>query len=430
MLKVLIVAFHCEPGKGSEAGVGWSVARRMAEQHEVWVLTQSRYRSAIERELGTSPVPGLRLEYFDLPGRDWLHRDGTGVRLGLHLYYYLWQWFGALPARRLHRDIGFDLVHHVTVVKYCMPSCLAFVDAPFLWGPVGGGESGPRSFWRDLSLGGMVYEALRELIRWTGEHDPLVRLTARRADLSLATTPETAMRLRAIGAPHVQVFSEIGVTEGDLHRLGSLDWRSTGPLRFISMGNLIAWKGFHLGLRSFAGAGLNDAEYWIVGDGPERSRLERLCADLHLEDRVRFWGRLPRDAAMEKLAHCDVLVHPGLHDSAGWVVLEAMGAARPVLCLDLGGPGVRVADGAGLRIPAVNPPQAVREMAEAMRRLAGDPELRKRMGAAGRAEVWSQFRRTDRLNDFYRMLASPDPGPGAAAGRPCADRPAAGSASG
>ena len=65
-----------------------------------------------------------------------------------------------------------------------------------------------------------------------------------------------------------------------------------------------------------------------------------------------------------------MLVHPSLHDSGGWVCLEAMAAGKPVICLDLGGPGEQVTRETGFKIPALDPDQAVKDMARAMAVLA------------------------------------------------------------
>ena len=57
-LKVLAFAYACEPNKGSEPGVGWNLARNIAKYHDVWVLTRSNNRTAIEQELAKAPVEG------------------------------------------------------------------------------------------------------------------------------------------------------------------------------------------------------------------------------------------------------------------------------------------------------------------------------------------------------------------------------------
>jgi glycosyltransferase involved in cell wall biosynthesis len=155
-------------------------------------------------------------------------------------------------------------------------------------------------------------------------------------------------------------------------------------------------------LRAFAAAGLPDAEFWILGDGPERGPLEDLAAELGIAHQVKFWGSLDRQAALAKLGECHVLVHPSLHDSGGWVCLEAMAAGRPVVCLDLGGPAVQVNAECGFVIAADTPEQAIHDLAAAMRELAGDREMCRRMGQAGQRHVKDDFNWADRAEAAVR----------------------------
>jgi glycosyltransferase involved in cell wall biosynthesis len=146
------------------------------------------------------------------------------------------------------------------------------------------------------------------------------------------------------------------------------------------------------------------SEYWLVGDGPERKNLERLAGELGVADKVRFWGALSRAEALKKLAECDVLVHPSLHDSGGWVCVEAMAAGRPVICLDLGGPALQVTRETGFKIPARTPEQAVAEMAEAMLKLATDETLRRRMSEAARRRVREEYNWSSKAAMLQRVL--------------------------
>lgn len=401
-LKVLISAYACEPGRGSEPGVGWNVARSLAAHHDVWVITRANNRPAIEAALATDPVPGLRFVYYDLPR--WARFWKRGLR-GLQLYYYLWQ-VGLYPvAKQLHREVGFDVAQHVTFVKYWAPSLPALLGVPFVWGPVGGGESAPSAFHTDFSARGRLYERLRDAARGLGERDPLVRLTARRSHTALATTPQTAERLYHLKAPRVIVRGESGLNEDELAMLGSLPAPEVASVRFVSIGRLLHWKGFHLGVRAFAEAGLSEAEYWIIGDGPERARLEVLAKELGVADQVRLFGRLPRHETLRRLGESHALVHPSLHDSGGWVCIEAMAARRPVLCLDLGGPSVQVTADTGFKVPPHTPGQVVEDLAGAMRRLHTDPTLGRRMGEAGRARVCTHFSWTQKAVALSRLYA-------------------------
>lgn len=386
-LKVLLSAYACEPHRGSEPAVGWHTAVAVAQHHDAWVVTREANRPEIEKELAVHPVPGLRFVYYDLPR--WARFWKRGQR-GVRAYYGLWQRGIAPVVRRLHAEVRFDVTHHVTFVKYWSPSPLASLPVPFIWGPVGGADSVPRPFWRALGLHGGAYEATRSVGRWLMERTPAVRSTARKSAIALATTAATVDRVRRLGAKDAHLCSQVGLPAEELASLGSLTEPPESPLRFISLGNLLALKGYHIGLRAFAKASMPNAEYWLVGGGPERARLEALSSQLGIENRVRFWGTLPRSDALTKLGECHVLVHPSLHDSGGWVCLEAMAASRPVICLDLAGPALLVTPDCGIKVAAITPAQTEQDMAAAMRRMA-NPHVRTSFGSAGRDRATREF---------------------------------------
>jgi glycosyltransferase involved in cell wall biosynthesis len=323
----------------------------------------------------------------------------------VHAYYCLWQLGAYFVARKLHREVSFDLVHHVTFVTYWMPSLLALLPVPFVWGPVGGGESAPRSFWRCFSLRGKLYEILRGLARTLGEFNPFVRLTARRAALGIATTAETGARLCRLGSRRVTVLSSVGLPAEEIVRLRRIPVRGTSPFRMVSIGNLLHWKGFELGVRAFAflKPKFPGSEYWIVGDGPERGRLEKLARGLGVAGSVTFWGSIPRWQVLEKLGECDVLVHPSFHDSGGWVCLEAMAAGRPVICLDLGGPALQVTPEVGIKVPALSPERTVPGLTTAMELLASDPRLRACMAHVGRERARKEFNWEEKGNHLATL---------------------------
>jgi glycosyltransferase involved in cell wall biosynthesis len=380
-LNVLMSAYACEPNKGSEPGVGWNLALEMAKYHNVWVLTRANNRIAIKEWLYEKPVNNLSFIFYDMPhSLLWLKKGEIGVQI----YYYLWQAGAYFVARQKHTEIRFDIAHHVTFVKYWTPSFLSLLPLPFLWGPVGGGESTPKEFLKEFGAYGMLYEKIRGIAKWVGERDPLVRYTAKKSKLSIATTPETAKRLEILGASRIEILSQCGFGENHPDYLNNFNTSRKEKIAFISIGNLLHLKGFHFGLKAFAKANLPDCEFWIIGDGPERNRLQCLSHSLGIKDRVKFFGRLTQHETLKKLGMCDVLVHPSLHESGGFACMEAMATGKPVICLDLGGPAMQVTKETGFKLSANNPDQVVRDMVKAMKVLAKDPSLRDQMGHAGR----------------------------------------------
>ncbi|HLJ50813.1 MAG TPA: glycosyltransferase [Bryobacteraceae bacterium] len=401
-LKILLSAYACEPGRGSEPGVGWNWVREFARDNEVWVITRSNNRVPIERALARHSLPSAHFVYYDLPRWARFWKRGSS---GLRLYYYLWQAGVYFVARRLTRECSFDFVHHVTLVKYWAPSFIGCLGVPFIWGPIGGGESAPLAFRSAFSARGKIYDIVRTAARSLSDCDPFVGLTARRATISLASTEDTAARLRALGCEEVHVFPGVALNDQDLRILRRIGFRHEDPFRIMSLGNLLHLKGFDLALRAFARfvAAGGDGEYWLIGDGPERRRLEDLAQRLGIAEHIRFWGRLPRPRALARLAECDVLAHPTLHDSGGWTCLEAMAAGKPVVCLDLGGPALQVTAETGIKIPAITPDQVVNDIGVAFETLARNSELRRRMGEVGRLRVYSQFRWEDKPTRLLQL---------------------------
>lgn len=385
-LKVLISAYACLPNEGSEPGVGWNTVKEVSNYHQVWVLTRESNRTAIENFCRHNTSHNLTFIYCEP------HKLFRRLRPAHIPHYYIWQAGAYSTAKQLHRQVGFEIAHHVTYVRYSTPSFLCALPIPFIWGPVGGAESMPVSFWHDLDMKSRAYEVLRTAAHRIGEQDPFTRATARRSAMARATTSETAQRLSCVGAQSIQICSALGLSQQELSQLGALPLPAPQPLRFISIARLLHWKGLHLSLRAFAQANFDRAtEYWILGDGPERKALESLSGNLGIATRVKFLGALSRSETLQQLGNCHILIHPSLHDSGGLVCLEAMAASRPVICLDTGGPALQVNDQTGIKISVKRPQQVVSALTNAMLDLAKDENKRVELGQAGRKRVTADF---------------------------------------
>jgi glycosyltransferase involved in cell wall biosynthesis len=125
----------------------------------------------------------------------------------------------------------------------------------------------------------------------------------------------------------------------------------------------------------------------IVGDGPQRSELQDLAARLGIGDRVEFLGF--RSDARSLMTQIDIFVHAPVYEGFGLVMLEAMAAGRPVVVAgSRGGPREVVIDGETGLVVA---PGDTRALAEALAHLITDPDLRQRLGAAGRSRCAAHY---------------------------------------
>lgn len=176
-----------------------------------------------------------------------------------------------------------------------------------------------------------------------------------------------------------------------------------GTIRLVSVGRLVWQKAHRLLLGACArlrrqGIALR---LTIIGEGEERAALEALRGRLGLDDVVDLPGAAPEAGVAAALGRSDLFVLASVSEGFGLVLLEAMACGLPVVAPALHGLPDVVADGVEGRLFA---PGAEEDLAAAIAGLAADPELRRRLGAAGRRRVVESCRLQERVAGFARLL--------------------------
>jgi glycosyltransferase involved in cell wall biosynthesis len=158
----------------------------------------------------------------------------------------------------------------------------------------------------------------------------------------------------------------------------------------LFVGRLAAIKGLGLLLDAVAAlrAHFPALRLVLVGDGPDRARLEARAAAPDLAGAVEFTGYRSQAEVAAYLEACDLFVLPSFAEGVPVVLMEAMAARRPVVATRVAGVAELVADGESGLLVAPGDPAA---LTAAIGRLLGDPPLRARMGDAGRAQVAAGF---------------------------------------
>lgn len=391
-MRVLLSAYACEPGAGSEQGVGWHWATELVRLgHEVVVITRANNRILIEGALTDVLIPGLNFQYYDLPSwGKWWKRGPQGV----HIYYWIWQLGAYRLAKRLVSKMHFDLVHHLTFGGFRQPSLMGWLGLPFVIGPLGGGEVTPAllrgSFPRIKAVGELLREISNKLAYWS----PLVRAMFRQATLILCKTRETLAILPPIHQKKGRVHLEIGLEPARIKQEVTAKVKGAD---FLYAGRLVYWKGLHLALKAFAELRRYqpEAALTVIGTGKDEARLKGLAVALGLQDSVQWLGRIPHEDIWGYYSRYTAFVFPSLHDSSGNVLLEALSQGLPVICLDTGGPGAVLPSTCGIKIRVENRSETdvVRDLTAAMKELADNPELCTQMSRRAlelsRSSTWS-----------------------------------------
>ncbi|MBW3598979.1 MAG: glycosyltransferase family 4 protein [Planctomycetes bacterium] len=146
--------------------------------------------------------------------------------------------------------------------------------------------------------------------------------------------------------------------------------------------------------------------FLLVGDGILRTQLERQIAEEGLSEHFRFTGLVPPAQIPPLIGTMDIVVHASLREGLARALPQALIAGKPVVSYDIDGAReVAIPEETGFLLP----PQSVAPMVEALCQLAGDADLRRRMGGEGRRRFTDVFRHetmTRRLRELYQQVLS------------------------
>lgn len=416
-MRILAVAYACEPDCGSEPEVGWQWTQQLARGHEVWVVTRANNREKIERSNIAERMPQLHFEYCDLPSWACFWKK---YGMGIHVYYFLWQVLALRRAIRLRKEVKFDIAHHLTFSPMYSPPLICLLPVPFIWGPIGAGEAIPRQYFPLFTRAQRIRERVRWLIRVASRYNPLICYAFSKAVLIVAATSETKSAVPRRYWDKVFVEPQIGMDLSDASTRCDLRFSGTGNdcFRIITAGRHVYWKGHIIVIRAFAEflkqTGLS-SELIVLSDGPEREKLEREVKALQIgKGAVKFLKWLPeRNAVFEEYARSDIFAYCSFFECGGYVVLEAMSCGVPVVSIQLGGPGEIVSNANGVLVTPGPIDQTVRLFAEAFASLARDRTLlmqkkKETSDAVGMVHSWGA--KGDRLlSAMAKKCAPPSP---------------------
>lgn len=177
---------------------------------------------------------------------------------------------------------------------------------------------------------------------------------------------------------------------------------SSGGTKILSVGNLIPIKGHDLLIRATAGLAseFQTISLDIVGEGPERARLEALAAELHIRERVRFLGHLSRREVAAAMQRCTLFALPSRYEGLGCVYLEAMSSEKAVI--GCRGQGIAEIIRHGSNGFLVGPDNE-RELTLALAMLLRDENLRGNLGRAARDTILERFTLTQQAEQLARI---------------------------
>ncbi|GGG78252.1 hypothetical protein GCM10011415_29030 [Salipiger pallidus] len=420
--RVLLLADECNPEWPSLPIVGYKYALEIAKLADVTVATHVRNRENIEKAAAATGAD-LDVVYIDT---EWIaapmFRIARWLRGGEEVAWSTSMIFNYLPYLAFEHGVWrhfkghmarFDVVHRITPMSPTLPSWLAHkVTQPFVIGPLNGNLDWPAAFAEEQAREKEKLRRLRDLYKYL----PYARSTYDDAAAVLCAFSHTRRDLSRVEEDRIVSFPEIGFDPSIFHAQGAAlagQRGADGKVHFLYAGRLVPYKLPELPVRVFAASGsLQQHHLHMVGDGPERARIEAVIAEHGLEGCVTLHGRKSQAEVADMMRRCDAFVFPSIRELGAGVVIEAMACGMYALVADYGAPGDLAAEGRGACIPLAPPDEMTRSLRAAMEACLTDPD-RMRAGAqlgqdyAERLFPWSAKGRKTRA--IYDALLSGAP---------------------
>ena len=419
--RVLLIAEAANPEWVSVPLVGWSLARALGEIVTGHLVTQTRNREAIERAGWLEGRDFTIVDTEDIGRPIWLSgvwlKKVTGLgwttstALSVLPYYLfekrLWDRFGPAIERG-----DYDVVHRITPLSPTTPSLIAHrchsAGVPFVWGPINGGVAWPKEFSDVLRAEGEWLSYVRDAHRLL----PYYRSTRSDAAAILVGSKSTWSEL----VPHHERCVYIPENAVDPARFGApAAPPERGPLRAAFIGRLVPYKGADMLIQAAAPL-VRDGrlEIEIMGDGPQRSELERLIQSEGVSQGVHLRGWIAHTELHNILRSCHLFAFPSVREFGGGAVLEAMLLGVPPVVADYAGPAELVTDSTGFRVPIGPRSEVVAGFRRVLGELAADRSRLPALGARARERVLDWFtweRKASQVSAVYDWVRGLSPKP-------------------
>ena len=345
-MKILLSAYACEPNKGSEPSYGWLWTLGLKKiGHSVTVITRSNNKSIIYKELKKKQIKGINFLFFDLP--KWLIFLKNKHSIFLFIYYYLWQYFAYKKFKNISEKN--DLIQHITFGTMRVPSFFWKSKTPLIFGPVGGAETTPLFLIKNLTFTQKIKEYLRYILNFIQiKFDLNLKNCFKNSKLIISRSNETKNFInKFVKEKKILTIPEIITDKSYRKKI-----KKNKTTNFLFAGRHLYWKGGNLIIDAFNDALKKNKNIKLnfVGEGPDKDYWASLMNRYKINRYVSFHSWQSFNKMKQFYKKNDVFIFPSYHDSGGTVINEAISFSLPIICLNLGGPGLKIDKSNGFSI--------------------------------------------------------------------------------
>ncbi len=414
MLKILINAYACSPGMGSEPGMAWNWVVNLAKFCELYIITEGEFRDRIEEVVPTLEQ-GKNMHFYYNPVSDeirkmcWNQGDWR-----FYKYYRQWQWKTYLMAKDICEKERIDVLHQLNMIGFREPGYLWKLSnengVPFVWGPIGGLKQFPTAYLKGAGLKMQLFMRLKNFLNiWQLKHEKRVNEALRTAKLLISSIPDSYRALKKYKGVESMVIPETGCFVENFSKNEEHDFNGK-YLKVMWAGKFDFRKRLDIALRTMATVCNSFIIFQVFGTGNERQvkNAQEYCQSLKIEHRVKIeWmGNCPNDSVQKAMREAHLFFFTSVSEDTSTVVMEAIGNRLPVLCFDTCGMGYVVNDKVGIKVPLTNPRQSVKDFAEKIEYLYNNRDVLKSMSdnCRERQKELSWDNKARQMVDLYNQV--------------------------
>lgn len=383
MLKILINAYACSPGMGSEPGMAWNWVSNLAKFCEVHIITEGEFREKIEMVVSTLEQGGNMHFYYN-PVSDeirkmcWNQGDWR-----FYKYYRQWQWKTYLMAKDICSKEHIDVLHQLNMIGFREPGYLWKLSkengVPFVWGPIGGLKQFPTAYLEGAGWKMKIFNRLKNFLNvWQLKYDKRVNEAFKTAKLLVSSIPDSYRAIKRYKGLESVVIPETGCflsedipmdkfDEKDFHVMwvGKFDFRKQLPLALWTIATV---ANPHVIL-----------DVYGSGSDAQVAEAQRIAKALGVENMVVWHGNQPNNVVIEAMKHSQLFFFTSVSEDTSTVVLEAISNRLPVVCFDACGMAAVIDAKVGRKIPLSKPMQSVHDFAKVLKDLERNRDVLKQM---------------------------------------------------
>lgn len=379
-MKILINAYACSPGMGSEPGMAWNWVSNLARFCELYIITEGEFREKIETVVPTLEQGGNMHFYYNPVSEEIRKMCWNQGDWRFYKYYREWQWKTYLMAKDICSKEQIDILHQLNMIGFREPGYLWQLSkengVPFVWGPVDAKDKFPVAYLDGAGLKTKLFMRLKNFL--TGiqlRYSKRVLLAARQSSVIFSASSNSQRSFKKYMNIDSPLLNETGCYVQD-HPIVDKTDKETFDVLWV--GKMDFRKQLALALQTVAKSENNKLRLHIMGGGDAES-YQSLAKSYGIADKCIWHGAVSHDEVQDIMQKSDIFLFTSVAEGTPHVVLEAISNNLPVVCFDTCGQGDAVNDKVGRKIPLSFPCQSVSDFAKLLNELEDNRSLLKQL---------------------------------------------------